>query len=80
MRKPLIGISTYLEPSVHWGVWHQAAALLPTGYHRLVQRAGGLAVMLPPDETAAAEATVARLDGVVISVVPATSPVRYGAE
>ncbi|MET8678707.1 gamma-glutamyl-gamma-aminobutyrate hydrolase family protein [Streptomyces sp. NPDC004647] len=79
MPKPLIGISTYLESSVRWGVWHQSAALLPAGYHRLVQRAGGLAAMLPPDAPETAAAAVERLDGVVIAGGPDIEPVRYGA-
>ena len=36
--RPLIGISTYLEPEASWGVWQLPAALLPAGYPRLVQR------------------------------------------
>ncbi|WP_407697299.1 gamma-glutamyl-gamma-aminobutyrate hydrolase family protein, partial [Streptomyces kebangsaanensis] len=48
--RPLIGISTYLEPGARWGLWELESALLPVGYPRLVQRAGGLAAMLPPDE------------------------------
>lgn len=81
MAKPLIGVSTYLESSASWGVWNLPAALLPAGYHRLVQRAGGLAAMLPPDEDQAAAARiVSRLDGLVISGGPDVEPVRYGAE
>ncbi|MBB5938870.1 gamma-glutamyl-gamma-aminobutyrate hydrolase family protein [Streptomyces zagrosensis] len=81
MPQPLIGISTYLETTVSWGVWRLPAALLPAGYHRLVQRAGGLAALLPPDETpGAAEAAIARLDGLVIAGGPDVEPVRYGAE
>ncbi|MDG9706009.1 gamma-glutamyl-gamma-aminobutyrate hydrolase family protein [Streptomyces sp. DH37] len=80
MPAPLIGVSTYLEPSVRWGVWDQPAALLPTGYHRLVQRAGGLAALLPPDGApGAAAAAVARLDGLVVAGGPDVEPVRYGA-
>ena len=45
--RPLIGVSTYLESGARWGVWELEAALLPAGYPRLVQRAGGLAAMLP---------------------------------
>ncbi|WP_369198197.1 gamma-glutamyl-gamma-aminobutyrate hydrolase family protein [Streptomyces djakartensis] len=77
---PLIGVSTYLEAGARWGVWELEAALLPVGYPRLVQRAGGLAVMLPPDDPERAAATVARLDGVVIAGGPDVEPVRYGAE
>ncbi|MEC4016648.1 gamma-glutamyl-gamma-aminobutyrate hydrolase family protein [Streptomyces sp. H27-D2] len=80
MPKPLIGISTYLDESVRWGVWHLPAALLPSGYHRLVQRAGGLAVMLPPDDPAEARTVLARLDGLVVSGGPDVEPGRYGAD
>jgi putative glutamine amidotransferase len=80
VARPIIGISTYLEPSVRWRVWELPAALLPTGYPRHVQRAGGLAAMLPPDDPAYAGDAVARLDGLVIPGGPDVEPVRYGAE
>ncbi|TQJ86885.1 gamma-glutamyl-gamma-aminobutyrate hydrolase family protein [Streptomyces sp. SLBN-31] len=78
--RPLIGVSTYLEAGARWGVWELEAALLPAGYPRLVQRAGGLAAMLPPDAPEQAAAAVARLDGLVIAGGPDVEPVRYGAE
>ncbi|MET7570535.1 gamma-glutamyl-gamma-aminobutyrate hydrolase family protein [Streptomyces sp. NPDC005492] len=78
--RPLIGISTYLEDGARWGIWELEAALLPAGYPRLVQRAGGLAMMLPPDSPEQAAATVARLDGLVIAGGPDVDPARYGAE
>ncbi|MET7681722.1 gamma-glutamyl-gamma-aminobutyrate hydrolase family protein [Streptomyces sp. NPDC005423] len=78
--RPLIGISTYLEAGARWGAWELEAALLPAGYPRLVRRAGGLAVMLPPDEAEHAAATVARLDGLVIAGGPDVEPSRYGAD
>ncbi|MFK4147837.1 gamma-glutamyl-gamma-aminobutyrate hydrolase family protein [Streptomyces sp. NPDC004065] len=78
--RPLIGISTYLESGARWGVWELEAALLPAGYPRLVQRAGGLAAMLPPDAPERAAGTVARLDGLVIAGGPDVDPARYGAE
>ncbi|MFE5034052.1 gamma-glutamyl-gamma-aminobutyrate hydrolase family protein [Streptomyces sp. NPDC056683] len=78
--RPLIGVSTYLEAGARWGAWELEAALLPAGYPRLVQRAGGLAAMLPPDAPEHAAATVARLDGLVIAGGPDVEPVRYGAE
>lgn len=78
--RPLIGVSTYLESGARWGVWELEAALLPVGYPRLVQRAGGLAAMLPPDAPAHAAAAVARLDGLVVAGGPDVDPARYGAE
>lgn len=80
MARPLIGVSTYLESGARWGVWELEAALLPVGYPRLVQRAGGLAAMLPPDDPEQAADAVARLDGLVIAGGPDVEPVRYGAE
>ncbi|GAA2765811.1 gamma-glutamyl-gamma-aminobutyrate hydrolase family protein [Streptomyces paradoxus] len=80
MARPLIGVSTYLESGARWGVWELEAALLPVGYPRLVQRAGGLAAMLPPDDPERAADAVSRLDGLVIAGGPDVEPVRYGAE
>ncbi|MFD9222749.1 gamma-glutamyl-gamma-aminobutyrate hydrolase family protein [Streptomyces sp. NPDC060064] len=79
MSKPLIGVTTYLEPA-KWGVWEMPAALLPAGYPRLVQATGGLAALLPPDDPALAESVVSRLDGLVIAGGADVEPVRYGAE
>ncbi|MGW5429060.1 gamma-glutamyl-gamma-aminobutyrate hydrolase family protein [Streptomyces sp. NPDC004059] len=78
--RPLIGISTYLETGARWGVWELDATLLPAGYPRLVQRAGGLAAMLPPDAPERAAETVVRLDALVIAGGPDVDPARYGAE
>ena len=47
MRRPVIGICTALERAA-WSVWQQPAALLALSYLEAVQRAGGLALMLPP--------------------------------
>ena len=49
MAKPLIGITTYVEPAV-WGHWDAEAALVPYDYVRAVERAGGRAVLVPPDD------------------------------
>ncbi|UUU20800.1 gamma-glutamyl-gamma-aminobutyrate hydrolase family protein [Streptomyces sp. DSM 40750] len=80
MARPLIGVSTYLESGARWGVWELEAALLPVGYPRLVQAAGGLAAMLPPDDPSYAAEVVARLDGLVIAGGPDVDPSHYGAE
>ncbi|MEI5521648.1 gamma-glutamyl-gamma-aminobutyrate hydrolase family protein [Streptomyces brasiliscabiei] len=80
MTRPLIGVSTYLESGARWGVWELEAALLPVGYPRLVQAAGGVAAMLPPDDPSYAAGAVARLDGLVIAGGPDVDPTLYGAE
>jgi putative glutamine amidotransferase len=47
-RRPVIGLCTAVEKA-RWTHWDQEAALLPWSYVDHVQRAGGLAVLLPPD-------------------------------
>jgi putative glutamine amidotransferase len=44
----VIGLCAAVERA-RWTVWDDEAVLLPRGYADAVQRAGGLAVMLPPD-------------------------------
>ena len=67
MTAPLIGLTTYREDAA-WGVWHQRADLLPAQYAEAVEATGGVPVLLPPvDAAGAADAVVARLDGLVIS-------------
>ncbi|TXS51328.1 gamma-glutamyl-gamma-aminobutyrate hydrolase family protein [Streptomyces sp. t39] len=80
MTAPLVGVSTYLEASARWGVWDLPAALLPAGYPRLVQAAGGLVAMLPPDAPEHAAAVVARLDALVVAGGPDIDPALYGAD
>ncbi|MEV7729279.1 gamma-glutamyl-gamma-aminobutyrate hydrolase family protein [Streptomyces sp. NPDC087917] len=79
MPRPLIGITTYVEASTRYGVWDLPTALLPVGYHELVQAAGGTAVLLPPDEVGRAAEVLGRLDGLVVAGGPDVDPVRYGA-
>ncbi|WP_335938509.1 gamma-glutamyl-gamma-aminobutyrate hydrolase family protein [Streptomyces sp. PTD5-9] len=80
MSEPLIGVSTYLEPTARWGVWELPAALLPAAYPRMIQRSGGLAVLLPPDAPGRAATAVARLDGLVLAGGADVEPSLYGAE
>ncbi len=78
MNAPLIGLSTYREQAA-WGVWDQPADLLPALYAQAVEAVGGVPVLLPPVAAAgAAAATVARLDGLVISGGADVDPGRYG--
>jgi gamma-glutamyl-gamma-aminobutyrate hydrolase PuuD len=78
MSKPLIGITTYVEPA-SWGYWNLEAALVPYDYVRAVERAGGRAVLVPPDPDGSEEVLDA-LDGLVFSGGSDLSPDIYGAE
>ena len=80
MTPPVIGLTTYREQAT-WGVWDQRADLLPAAYAGAVETVGGVPLLLPPALTpGAAEAVVARLDGLVISGGADVDPGRYGAD
>ncbi|MDA0183902.1 gamma-glutamyl-gamma-aminobutyrate hydrolase family protein [Solirubrobacter phytolaccae] len=49
MTRPVIGVCAAVERA-RWSVWDDEAVLLPRSYVTAVQRAGGLAILLPPDE------------------------------
>jgi gamma-glutamyl-gamma-aminobutyrate hydrolase PuuD len=78
MAKPLIGITTYVEPA-SWGHWQLEAALVPYDYVRAVERSGGRAVLVPPDDDGIEEVLDA-VDGLVFSGGNDLSPASYGAE
>ena len=80
MTAPIIGLTTYREEAA-WGVWHQRADILPAQYAGAVEATGGVPLLLPPlAQEGAADAVVARIDGLVISGGADVDPERYGAE
>ncbi|MET7670422.1 gamma-glutamyl-gamma-aminobutyrate hydrolase family protein [Micromonospora luteifusca] len=75
-RRPLIGISAYVEPA-DWAVWRGVpAVLVPEAYVRAVTVAGGRAVVLPPDDVDGD--VLAVLDGLLLAGGADVGPGRYG--
>ena len=64
MSRPIIGVCAAVERA-RWSVWDDEAVLLPRGYVDAVQRAGGLAILLPPDQHP--DEVLALLDGVILA-------------
>lgn len=77
--RPVIGLTTYLEQA-QTGVWDVRAAFLPQVYFDAVNRAGGIAVLLPPQPVDAeiAGRILDGLDGLIISGGKDVDPARYG--
>src|SRR5271154_1583219 len=79
--RPIIGIVAALEQA-RYGAWNSLCALTPFSYIQAVQRAGGLAILIPADSELAAEpdAILDRIDGLMLGGGSDIDPASYGAQ
>jgi putative glutamine amidotransferase len=79
MQRPVIGLCTALERA-RWSVWDQQAVILPLNYIEEVHRAGGVAVMLPPDPRLVEhpDEALELLDGLLLAGGADIDPASYG--
>ena len=77
----MIGICPALERA-RWSSWDEAAVLLPRSYVDAVQRAGGLALLVPPDDELVRDpdAVLDRLDALLLTGGADIDAATYGAE
>jgi putative glutamine amidotransferase len=65
VKRPLIGITTYVTPA-RWSHWDVEAALVPASYVHALERAGARPVLIPPSDDGVEE-TLDALDGLLLS-------------
>jgi putative glutamine amidotransferase len=77
----VIGICAALERA-QWGAWDRRAALLPFEYLLAIQRAGGFALMIPPDDQLIERPDEALdlIDGLILAGGADIDPSSYGAD
>jgi putative glutamine amidotransferase len=78
VAKPVVGITTYVEPA-RWGAWALDAALIPFAYVQALERAGARPLLVPPSE-GGVEETLDALDGLLFSGGADLDPGTYGAD
>lgn len=80
MARPVIGICAALE-TARWGAWETLVLLSPRNYSLSVQREGGLALMLSPDDASAddPDQLLDLLDGLILAGGSDVDPATYGA-
>jgi putative glutamine amidotransferase len=67
VKRPVIGLCAAIERA-RWSVWDDEAVLLPRSYVTAIQRAGGLALLLPPDSALDDPGEwIALLDGLILA-------------
>jgi putative glutamine amidotransferase len=81
VRRPVIGICAAIE-SARWAAWEVEVNLSPRTYSQAVQRAGGLALILPPDDVVAEspDELLDMLDGLILAGGSDIDPATYGAK
>ncbi|MDQ0735942.1 gamma-glutamyl-gamma-aminobutyrate hydrolase family protein [Arthrobacter agilis] len=82
LPRPVVGLTSYLDPAVTEGCGTVEAAFLPQNYLAPVLAAGAIPVLLPPQGTdgGVVEQLLPRLDGVIVVGGWDVDPARYGAE
>jgi putative glutamine amidotransferase len=81
MSRPVIGVCAAQERA-RWSHWDQQAVLLPRSYVEAVQRAGALALLIPPDEVLEREPdeVLDVIDGLVLAGGADVDPASYGED
>ncbi|OOG27033.1 gamma-glutamyl-gamma-aminobutyrate hydrolase [Enterococcus casseliflavus] len=80
MGKPIIGIAANEVQDAGDVLHHLPIAYTPLGYVRAIQQAGGLPLLVPISEPAAAKDYVSQIDKLVLAGGQDVSPKFYGQE
>ena len=79
--RPVIGICTAIEVA-RWAAWELLANVSPRSYSLAVQRAGGMALLLPPDDAVAEnpDELLDMIDGLLLAGGSDIDPATYAMD
>ena len=80
-ERPVIGICAAIE-TARWAAWELLVNLSPRSYSLAVQRAGGIALLLSPDDVVAEDPDelLDLVDGLILAGGSDIDPGSYGAK
>jgi putative glutamine amidotransferase len=80
VTRPVVGVCAAVE-RIRWGAWEVDAQLIPRTYSDAIQAAGGMALLLPPDDTSAEAPgqVLELLDALLLAGGSDLDPSAYGA-